>query len=79
MIALSLPEWLLVVLFVHLAAVFAITLYYFLRRIAARPRHAGTPAFFRCRGCGHVYVDHRNVPMAECEKCGTMNDSIRSA
>lgn len=78
MIPLSLPDWILAFLITNLALVFAVTLYYSVRWYRRMPRHRAAPFIFRCTVCGHVYLDHRNVPMAECGKCGTMNESTRS-
>lgn len=78
MFTLSPPEWFLALLLTHFTAIFALSLFYFIRRLARRPpRHAAT-SFFRCKDCGHVYLNYRNLPMAECEKCGAMNESVRS-
>ena len=78
MIPLSLPDWILAFMITNLALVFAVTLYYSVRWYRRMPRHRAAPFIFRCTVCGHVYLDHRNVPMAECGKCGTMNESTRS-
>ncbi|HAL91915.1 MAG TPA: hypothetical protein DCM68_02685, partial [Verrucomicrobia bacterium] len=78
MIPLSLPDWLWVFLVANLSVVFAATLYYAVRRYRWTPRHRAAPFIFRCSVCGHVYLDRRNVPMAECGKCGTMNESVKS-
>ncbi len=78
MIPLTLPEWFMVFLGVNLSMVFAATLYYSVRRYRRMPRHRAAPFIFRCSVCGHVYLDRRNVPMAECEKCGAMNENVKS-
>ncbi len=78
MILLSLPDWFVVVLVAHLSVVFGATLVYDVRRIRWMPRRHATPFIFRCSVCGHVYLDRRNVPMAECDKCGNMNESVKS-
>ena len=78
MIALSLSAGIALFLAVHLSVVFAITLYYSARGFRRMPRRREAPFIFRCSVCGHVYLDHRNVPMAECKKCGNMNESIKS-
>ena len=78
MIPLSLPDWILAFLITNLALVFAVTLYYSVRWYRRLPRHRAAPFIFRCAVCGHVYMDRRNVPMAECEKCGAMNENTKS-
>ncbi len=78
MISLTLPEWLVFFLIVNLSMVFAATLYYSVRGYRRMPHHRASPFIFRCSVCGHVYLDHRNVPMAECDKCGNMNENVKS-
>ena len=78
MMPLSLPDWFLVFLVANLSMVFAATLYYSVRWYRRLPRHRAAPFIFRCAVCGHVYMDRRNVPMAECEKCGAMNENTTS-
>jgi hypothetical protein len=78
MISLSLPNWFVALLLVHLAVVFAATLFYAVRRVRWTARRRAAPFIFRCSVCGHVYLDRRNVPMSECEKCGNMNESVKS-
>lgn len=77
MIALTLPEWILALLGVHLAILLVLSIFYVVRRLRWTPRRRATPFIFRCSVCGHVYLDRRNVPMAECAKCGNMNESIK--
>ena len=78
MIPLSLPVWCFLFLAVNLAMVFALAVFYAVRRHRWLPRRRAAPFIFRCAVCGHVYLDRRNVPMAECEKCGAMNESVKS-
>ena len=78
MIPLPLPDWFTALLIANLSAVFAATLYYSVRGHRRMSRHRATPFIFRCSVCGHVYVDRRNVPMAECGKCGAMNENVKS-
>lgn len=78
MIPLSLPDWFMALLAIHLAVVFGATLYYAVRRHRRTPRRHAAPFIFRCSACGHVYMDRRNVPMAECGKCGAMNENVKS-
>ena len=78
MIPLTLPDWLVYFLILNLSMVFAATLYYSVRGYRRMPRHRAAPFIFRCSVCGHVYMDRRNVPMAECERCGNMNENVKS-
>ncbi|MDR0993412.1 MAG: hypothetical protein LBN38_02440 [Verrucomicrobiota bacterium] len=78
MIPISLPVWFLLVLLVHLAGIFVLSIYYAVRRFRRLPHRREASFVFRCSSCGHVYFDRRNVPMAECEKCGAMNENIKS-
>jgi len=32
---------------------------------------------YRCARCRHVYEDARNVPLAACPLCGTLNEAVR--
>ncbi|MDD2240809.1 MAG: hypothetical protein PHO14_05670 [Kiritimatiellae bacterium] len=78
MIHLPLADWVVVVLAIHLAVILGAGVYYALRRVRWVPRHRAAPFIFRCSVCGHVYLDRRNVPMAECGKCGNMNECIKN-
>ena len=78
MINLSLVDWYVTVLAAHLAVILGAGVYYAVRRVRWAPRHRAAPFIFRCAVCGHVYLDRRNVPMAECGKCGNMNESIKN-
>ncbi|MDY0145975.1 MAG: hypothetical protein RBS84_08335 [Kiritimatiellia bacterium] len=78
MINLSLVDWYVTVLAAHLAVILGAGVYYALRRVRWTRRHRAAPFIFRCSVCGHVYLDRRNVPMAECGKCGNMNESIKN-
>jgi hypothetical protein len=78
MIPLALSAWFEFFLIANLSMVFAATLYYAVRGYGRTPRHRAAPFIFRCAVCGHVYLDRRNVPMAECEKCGNMNENVKS-
>jgi len=77
MIALPLPDAVVVLLALHLGLLLAASVFYALRRFRWTPRRRATPFLFRCSVCGHVYLDRRNVPMAECGTCGHMNESVK--
>lgn len=74
---LTLPRLLAAVLWTGIAAVFVLSLFYSVRRRLRLRRTRATPFIFRCSVCGHVYFDRRNVPMSECPKCGSMNETIK--
>lgn len=65
------------VLMAGMAVLFLLALYYSVRRHRRVRRRKTTPFIFRCAICGHVYFDRRNVPMAECPKCGNMNENVK--
>lgn len=74
---LTLPQLMMVVVWAAITALFLLSVYYSVRR-RLRERHArATPYIFRCAVCGHVYFDRRNVPMSECPKCGSMNETVK--
>ena len=61
---------------VNLVGIFALWLYYSRRNVwPARPLQRGK--IFRCGGCGIVYVDGRDLPMARCPRCSVFNEAIR--
>ncbi|MEM7396047.1 MAG: hypothetical protein AAF492_27245 [Verrucomicrobiota bacterium] len=58
-----------------LAVMFACWLYYNWRQPArVKSIHDN---IYRCRDCGHVYVDRRHVPLSRCEMCGFMNEAVK--
>lgn len=76
MISLPLPHLLLFVLALNLLLVFLVSAYYSARRRSPL-KGRKTPRIYRCGTCGHVYVDPRDIPLAECARCGTMNEAVR--
>lgn len=32
---------------------------------------------YRCEMCAHVYQDTRNVPLAACPRCGSLNETVK--
>ena len=76
MIKFPLPYVLLIPLAFTLAALLAAWLYYALRQGRSVPRPARS-RIYRCTGCGHVYMDERDVPLARCPRCGDMNEAVR--
>ena len=73
----TLPQVLEGGLLAGIAAIFVLSVFYSVRRRLRVRRARATPFIFRCAVCGHVYFDRRNVPMAECPKCGNMNETIK--
>ncbi|HBA83301.1 MAG TPA: hypothetical protein DCZ95_04320 [Verrucomicrobia bacterium] len=73
---LPLPEYYLLPLVLNLVVLTICGLYY-------SHKFGGTKAsltgqnIYRCSGCGHVYVDDRDVPLARCNRCGIMNEAVK--
>lgn len=74
---LTLPQVLAGALWAGIATLFALSVFYSVRRRVRVRRGRSAPFIFRCAVCGHVYFDRRNVPMAECPKCGNMNETVK--
>ena len=72
----NLPDYFLLPLVFNLVALIACGVYYAQRFGGARSQPTGQH-IYRCTGCGHVYVDDRDVPLARCERCGRMNDAVK--
>lgn len=78
MIPLSPRALLLVLLFAPLAALFLAAAWYYARRVLSQRTAGGAEAnFYRCRACGHVYLDYGAPAPKACGKCGCVNESIR--
>ena len=73
----TLPQVLAGGTLVGIVSIFVLSVFYSVRRRLRVRRARATPFIFRCAVCGHVYFDRRNVPMAECPKCGNMNETIK--
>ena len=43
--------------------------------LAGRSRRR--PMLYRCEMCAHVYEDRRNVPLAACPRCGSLNETVK--
>ncbi|MFH0880285.1 MAG: hypothetical protein V2A34_11280 [Lentisphaerota bacterium] len=76
MIKFSLPFLLLIPMVFTLVMLMAGWLYYAIRqgKTIRRPTRS---RIYRCLGCGHVYVDERDVPLARCPRCSGMNEAVR--
>jgi hypothetical protein len=69
-------EMILIPMLFHLVIVFLCGLYYFVKdRPEKKP--AGKTRAYYCRACGHIYGDERNVPVAPCPRCATMNEAVK--
>jgi uncharacterized paraquat-inducible protein A len=58
-----------------LGALFALSIYYELRRRRFKP----TPRedrIFRCEKCSYVYTDDPDVDRSRCSQCGRLNKAI---
>jgi hypothetical protein len=58
-----------------LAALTGIAIYAELHRRRFDPT-ASEDRIFRCRRCGYVYTDDRDVDRSRCSQCGQMNEAI---
>ncbi len=47
------------------------------RRRSVRRGRLRRERLYRCTGCGHVYTDRRDVPLAGCPRCETLNEAVR--
>ena len=75
-LALSLPNLILVYVVVLLAALTGVAVYTEMRRRRFEP----TPSedrIFRCGRCGYVYTDDSDVDRSRCSQCGQTNEAIR--
>jgi hypothetical protein len=63
-------------LVIGLACLFGGWLYYAHRKLwSEKPMPRGR--IYRCAGCGHVYVETRDVPMSMCSQCGRFNEAVK--
>lgn len=72
----SFSQRILIPMLFYLAVVLICWLYYLLRDHAprlARKRNR----IYRCHVCEHVYLDARDVPLARCNRCGSLNEAVR--
>lgn len=76
MIEVSLTIYFLVPLVLHLALLGALWSWESMSLVARRSHHAPS-RLYRCAVCDHVYAEARDVPMARCNRCGNLNESIR--
>jgi len=67
----------LILLFAPLAAIALAGAWYSWRRMVSRRGEGAEASFYRCRACGHVYLDYRDGSPKPCDKCGCVNESIR--
>ena len=66
----------LIPMFFYLTIILSCWLFYILRENAprlARKRNR----IYRCHVCEHVYLDARDVPLARCNRCGSLNEAVR--
>jgi hypothetical protein len=76
MIDVALPNLFVVPLFFSLVMLFACSVYYASRRAGPRKTEKKTK-IYRCLKCGHVYIEIRDVPLAKCTRCGSMNEAVK--
>jgi hypothetical protein len=41
-------------------------------------RKAARNRIYRCQVCEHVYLDARDVPLARCDRCGCLNEAVKT-
>jgi hypothetical protein len=59
-----------------LVAIFGAWIYY-AARVPWPEQPLAEGRIYRCPGCGHVYVEGRDVPMSRCPRCDRLNEAIR--
>ena len=76
MIHSTLTNLIVIPFFFSLVLLFACSLYYASRRPgpARKPKKS---KIYRCLNCGHVYTETRDVPLAKCTRCGSMNEAVK--
>jgi hypothetical protein len=47
-------------------------------REAAPLRKTAHNRIYRCQVCEHVYLDARDVPLARCDRCGCLNEAVKT-
>ena len=77
MIELSFSQVFLIPLTLSLVGMLWLWFYYAVRQKLREARDRHITRIYRCTQCRHVYIDHREVPMAVCPRCHTLNESIR--
>ncbi len=76
MIEVSISTYFLAPLMLHLALVGLLYAWETVSLVARRPHHA-LSRLYRCSVCDHVYAEERDVPLARCGRCGSLNEAIR--
>ncbi len=77
MIELNLSNWVTALLAAHVLLLLALSVGYGLRDWRRQPRRR-RDRLYRCRDCGSVYPEQRELPLARCPGCGTMNEALRT-
>lgn len=72
----SLTQLIVVPMLFYLLAVLSCWLFYSIRDGAPR-LVSGRNRIYRCQVCEHVYLDARDVPLARCDRCGSLNEAVR--
>jgi hypothetical protein len=72
----SIPELVLIYLFVLLGGLAGVVIYseFRQRRFKPTPSH---DRIFRCARCGYVYTDDPDVDRSRCSQCGQLNEAIQ--
>ena len=76
MIEVSYTNLILVPMAFNLLILLICYVYYSARRAARRVKQQPS-RLYRCQQCDHVYVDIRDVPLARCPRCDSLNEALR--
>ncbi len=77
MIEVPLPVFFYIPLGLGLLGLAAIWIGYTFRDILVARRRRIATRLYRCMVCSHVYQDARDVPLARCPRCATLNEAVR--
>ena len=61
---------------VNLLSLLVFACYYALRQpVAVQSSEASR--IYKCSSCEHVYIDARDIPLARCPRCDTLNEAVK--
>ncbi len=73
----SLSGLILIPMIFHLVVISICWLYYLVRE--GYPHMAPVRSrIYRCQVCEYVYLDTRDVPLARCQRCGCLNEAVKT-
>lgn len=76
MIPLSLTQTFLFPLIASLALLFLLWMLYSFQAYRLARKNRRNTYLYRCENCLHAYIDHREVPLTRCPRCGSLNEKI---